>query len=92
MLVFSQQFVHRIEEAIEYRYTDEVQDAPTWQWRVTGVEKPNGEKQTVIFREPSVKIYQLGPQGMGMFFDPLIHKSLEYRAGPVGNGLELYRR
>ena len=92
MLVFSQQFVHRIEEAIEYRYTDEVQDAPTWQWRIAGVEKPNGEKQTVIFREPSVKIYQLGPQGMGMFFDPLIHKSLEYKAGPVGNGLELFRR
>jgi hypothetical protein len=92
MYVFSKSTARRIEDAIEYRYADEVADAPTWQWRVMGVEKPTGDTQTLQFREPTVKIYQLGPQGAGMFFDPSIHKEMKYQAGPVGNGKELYRR
>lgn len=92
MFVFSQGSVRRIEEAIEYRYTDEVADAPNWQWRLMGVEKPTGETQTLQFREPTVKMYQLGPQGAGMFFDPAINKQMKFSAVPVGNGFEIYAR
>jgi hypothetical protein len=92
MYIFSKSTARRIEDAIEYRYTDEVADAPTWQWRISAVEKPAGDTQTLFFREPSVKVYRLGPQGSGMFYDPMIYKEMAYRAEPVGNGLELFRR
>jgi hypothetical protein len=92
MYIISQGAVRRIEDAIEYRYSNEIAAAPTWHQRFVGVEKPTGDTQTLDFREPNVKMYRLGPQGSGMIFDPAIHKQMKFRAEPVGNGFEIFRR
>jgi len=92
MYIFSQPTVRRIEDTIRYEWANQWRDAPTWQYRITGVEKPTGETSTIQFREPTVKVYRLGPQGAGMIFDPTIRKQMVYEAEAVGNGLKLYRR
>lgn len=92
MYIYSPPTVRRIEDVIRYEWANQWRMAPTWQYRILGVEKPTGETSTIQFREPTVKIYRLGPQGGGMIFDPTIRKQMKYEAEPVGNGLELFRR
>lgn len=92
MFVFSPEGVRRIEDTIRYEIVNQWEKAPDWDSRLMGVEPVSGLSQTIQFREPSVKIYKLGPNGAGMIYDPLVYKQMRFTPEPVGNGLQLFAR